>query len=114
MVQLGRLRVLADQYSSEKNQRDPTANIDLVKDLAILSLMEVNIHEAKTHLSRLLERVAMGEEVVIAKAGKPVAKLVPLDEQPRMRVLGSAKGEFTVPDDFNDPLPKEIEDLFWE
>jgi len=77
-----------------------------------MTFMEVNIHEAKTHLSRLLERVALGEEIVIAKAGKPVAKLVPLDEQPRMRVLGSAKGEFTVPDDFNDPLPKEIEDLF--
>jgi len=76
--------------------------------------MEVNIHEAKTHLSKLLERVALGEEVIIAKAGKPVAKLVPLlSERPRFR-LGSAKGEFTVPDDFNDPLPKEIEDLFWE
>jgi prevent-host-death family protein len=76
--------------------------------------MEVNIHEAKTHLSRLLERVALGEEVIIAKAGKPVAKLVRLDDQSKRRVLGSAKGEFTVPDDFNDPLPKEIEDLFWE
>jgi prevent-host-death family protein len=76
--------------------------------------MEVNIHEAKTHLSRLLERVALGEEVIIAKAGKPVAKLVRLDDQAKRRVLGSAKGEFTVPDDFNDPLPKEIEDLFWE
>jgi prevent-host-death family protein len=76
--------------------------------------MEVNIHEAKTHLSRLLERVALGEEVIIAKAGKPVAKLVPLGDQSKKRVLGSAKGEFTVPDDFNDPLPKEIEDLFWE
>jgi prevent-host-death family protein len=76
--------------------------------------MDVNVHEAKTHLSRLLERVAMGEEVIIAKAGKPVAKLVPLDGQPERRKLGSAKGEFTVPDDFNDPLPKEIEDLFWE
>jgi prevent-host-death family protein len=75
--------------------------------------MEVNVHEAKTHLSKLLERVALGEEVVIAKAGKPIAKLVPLD-QPKRRVLGSAKGEFTVPDDFNEPLPKEIEDLFWE
>jgi prevent-host-death family protein len=75
--------------------------------------MEVNIHEAKTHFSRLLERVALGEEVIIAKAGRPVAKLVPLDE-PKRRFLGSAKGEFTVPDDFNDPLPKEIEDLFWE
>jgi prevent-host-death family protein len=76
--------------------------------------MEVNVHEAKTHFSRLLERVALGEEVIIAKAGKPVAKLVPLDDQPKRRILGSAKGEFTVPDDFNDPLPKEIEDLFWE
>jgi antitoxin (DNA-binding transcriptional repressor) of toxin-antitoxin stability system len=56
----------------------------------------------------------LGEEVIIAKAGKPVAKLVALDGQPKMRVLGSAKGEFTVPDDFNDPLPKQIEDLFWE
>jgi prevent-host-death family protein len=76
--------------------------------------MEVNVHEAKTHLSRLLERVAMGEEIIIAKAGKPVAKLVPLDGQPKRRQLGSAKGDFTVPDDFNDPLSKEIEDLFWE
>ncbi len=75
--------------------------------------MEVNIHEAKTHLSRLLERVAMGEEVIIAKAGKPVAKLVPLTA-PESLMLGSAKGEFTVPDDFNDPLPKEIEDLFYQ
>ena len=76
--------------------------------------MEVNVHEAKTHLSRLLQRVAMGEEVVIAKAGTPVAKLVPVGVRRKRRVLGSAKGEFTVPDDFNDPLPKEIEDLFYE
>ncbi len=76
--------------------------------------MEVNIHEAKTHLSRLLERVALGEEVIIAKAGTPVAKLVPVNRRPKKRVLGSANGEFVVPDDFNDPLPKEIEDLFWK
>ena len=76
--------------------------------------MEVNIHEAKTHLSRLLERVALGEEVVIAKAGKPVAKLVPINLSPKTRIIGSAKGEFVVPDDFNDPLPKEIEDLFYK
>jgi prevent-host-death family protein len=75
--------------------------------------MEVNIHQAKTHLSRLLERALLGEEVIIAKAGKPIAKLVPLDRHPKWRKLGSAKGVFTVPDDFNDPLPKEIEDLFW-
>ncbi len=75
--------------------------------------MEVNIHEAKTHLSRLLERVALGEEVIIAKAGTPVAKLVPVKPAARKFKLGSAKGEFVVPDDFNDPLPKEIEDLFY-
>jgi prevent-host-death family protein len=76
--------------------------------------MEVNIHEAKTHFSRLLERVAMGEEIVIAKAGTPVAKLVPLSTMQKKRRLGSAKGEFVVPDDFNDPLPKKIEDLFYK
>jgi len=75
--------------------------------------VEVNIHEAKTHLSRLLERVAGGEEVVIAKAGKPVAKLVPIKSSRPKFKFGSAKGEFAVPDDFNEPLPKEIEDLFW-
>jgi prevent-host-death family protein len=76
--------------------------------------MEVNIHEAKTHFSRLLERVAMGEEIVIAKAGTPVAKLVPLKSARPKFKFGSAKGEFVVPDDFNDPLPKEIEDLFYK
>jgi prevent-host-death family protein len=76
--------------------------------------MEVNIHEAKTHFSKLLERVALGEEVIIAKAGKPVAKLVSIEpEKPRFK-FGSAKGKFVVPEDFNDPLPKEIEDLFYE
>ena len=50
--------------------------------------MEVNIHEAKTHLSRLLERVAMGEEVIIAKAGTPIAKLVPVKKTPKKRSSG--------------------------
>ena len=75
--------------------------------------MEVNTHEAKTHLSRLLERVAMGEEVIIAKAGTPVAKLVPIKKAAHGFKFGSAKGEIVIADDFNDPLPKEIEDLFW-
>jgi prevent-host-death family protein len=75
--------------------------------------MEVNIHEAKTHLSKLLERVALGEEVVIAKAGTPVAKLVPVASARSKFKFGSAKGQCVVPEDFNDPLPKEIEDLFW-
>jgi prevent-host-death family protein len=76
--------------------------------------MEVNIHHAKTHLSHLLQRGAMGEEVIIAKAGKPVARLVAIKPARRKFRLGSAKGVFVVPDDFNDPLPKEIEDLFYK
>ena len=62
------------------------------------------------------DRIAIGEEVVITDAGEPVAKLMPILATAKKRGkirLGSAKGEFTVPDDFNDPLPKEIEDLFW-
>jgi prevent-host-death family protein len=87
--------------------------IDLVYDLVYYTGMEVNIHQAKTHLSRLLERVAMGEEVIIAKAGTPMAKLVPLNKQSKKRIFGSAKGEFTVPDNFNEPDP-EIEDMFYK
>lgn len=76
--------------------------------------MEVNIHHAKTHLSRLLEKVALGEEVIIAKAGKPVAKLVPVGNGARKRILGTAKGDFVVPKDFNRPLPKSVEESFWK
>jgi prevent-host-death family protein len=74
--------------------------------------MEVNIHHAKIHLSKLLEKVALAEEVVIAKAGKPIAKLVPVLTSAQARMLGSAKGIFIVPKDFNAPLPKNIEDSF--
>ncbi len=67
----------------------------------------VGIHEAKTHLSQLLRRVAAGEEIVIAKGGKPVARLVPL-ARPPVRELGLDKGFFEVPEDFNQPLPEEL------
>jgi len=87
--------------------------MDLAKDLVYNRIMEVNIHEAKTNLSKLLERVLLGEEVVIAKAGTPIAKLVPMDPKPKTRIFGSAKGEFSVPDDFNEPNA-EIEKLFYE
>ena len=63
----------------------------------------VNIHEAKTHLSRLLERVNAGEEIIIAKSGKPYARLVPLARQ--ARELGFVKG--TVPESFSEPLPDD-------
>lgn len=68
----------------------------------------VNIHEAKTHLSRLLKRVAAGEELVIAKAGKPVARLVPAHEPQRARVLGTEKGRIVVADDFDAPVPEAL------
>ncbi len=72
----------------------------------------VNIHEAKTHLSRLLEKVSQGEEVVIARSGKPVARLVAVTERPSRRLPGSAKGTLWVSDDFDDPLPEEIQQHF--
>jgi prevent-host-death family protein len=74
--------------------------------------MEVNVHDAKTHLSKLLERVAQGEEVVIAKAGKPVARLVAIRPNPAGRRVGTAKGAFVVPDDFNDPWPEFEQDFY--
>ena len=69
--------------------------------------MEVNIHKAKTHFSKLLQRVAGGEEVTIARAGVPVARLVPVDFRQSKRPLGFAKGEVWIADDFDAPLPEE-------
>jgi prevent-host-death family protein len=69
----------------------------------------INIHDAKTHLSRIVEEVAAGgEEVVIAKAGKPVARLVPLETTRVRKKLGRLKGVFRVPDDFDAPLPNDV------
>jgi len=69
----------------------------------------VGVHEAKTHLSRLLQRVAAGEEVVITRSGEPVARLVPVERTP-VRRLGLDQGGFVVPDDFDDPLPDDVLD----
>lgn len=66
----------------------------------------VNIHEAKTHLSRLLERVRLGEEIVIAKAGKPVARLVAIQDRPARRIPGMDKGKVIIHPDFDDPIPE--------
>jgi len=65
----------------------------------------VNVHEAKTHLSKLLERVAHGEEITIAKAGRPVAKLVPIVHADGPRVPGQDAGRVRIEPDFDDPLP---------
>ena len=88
--------------------------IDLVYDLVHTGGMEVNIHDAKTHLSRLLERVSLGEEVVIARAGKPIARLVRIEPAKQNRVLGRGEGDFEVPDDFNAPLPEEVLKEFYK
>jgi prevent-host-death family protein len=73
---------------------------------------KINVHEAKTHFSRLIERAERGEEFVIARAGKPVARLGPLQKAPRKRRLGSLKGKIKVPDDFDAPLPESVLRLF--
>ena len=75
-------------------------------------MTQVNVHEAKTHLSRLLARVAKGETVLIARAGMPVARLSPVTEAPGRRILGRDRGLFSVPDDFDAPLPAEAIDEF--
>ena len=70
--------------------------------------MEINVHEAKTNFSKLLQRVALGEEITIAKAGVPVAKLVPVYAEKPKRPLGLFKGQIWMADDFNGPLPDDI------
>ncbi|MFZ0481082.1 MAG: type II toxin-antitoxin system prevent-host-death family antitoxin [Terriglobales bacterium] len=79
--------------------------------------MRVSVTEAKQKFSHILNCAIVGVTVVITKRGKPVAKLVGIRPKAGTRRkfrVGSAKGKFTVPDDFNDPLPKEIEDLFYK
>ena len=72
----------------------------------------VNIHEAKTHLSRLVERAERGEEIIIARSGRPVARLVPLANTEKPRVFGRMRGKIRIADDFDAPLPDEILDQF--
>ena len=67
-------------------------------------MVTVNVHEAKTQLSRLLARVAGGEEIVIARAGKPVARLLPVQRTGARRTPGSLRGRITLSERFDDPL----------
>jgi prevent-host-death family protein len=71
-------------------------------------MRQINIHEAKTQLSRLVEDVANGEEIIIAKAGKPMARLVALEPPATPRQFGMLRGKIQVADDFDAPLPDEI------
>ena len=73
----------------------------------------VNIHAAKTHLSRLVDRVAEGEEIIIARAGKPVARLGPLNKTPRRPKPGLMRGRIIIAKDFDAPLPTQLLDAFY-
>lgn len=68
----------------------------------------VSIHEAKTHLSRLLQRVLAGEEIIIAKSGQPIAKLTPIGKPVQDRRPGRYLGQFRIADDFDAPLPEDL------
>jgi prevent-host-death family protein len=72
----------------------------------------VNIHEAKTHLSKLLEEVMLGDEIIIARAGKPIAKLSPIETTIPERKFGFLKGKIKISADFDAPLPKDFLDEF--
>jgi prevent-host-death family protein len=71
-------------------------------------MKQINIHQAKTELSKLVERAESGEEIVIARAGKPAAKLVPLTRARGRRRLGLLDGKFQIPDNFNAALPDSV------
>lgn len=76
----------------------------------------INIHEAKTQLSRLVDEVEKGNSFIIAKAGKPKAKVVPIESTPEetlKRRFGFMKGQFTAPKDIKGPFKKEIEEMFY-
>jgi len=75
---------------------------------------QVNIYEAKSKFSKLISRAIAGEEIIIAKSGKPVAKLVPFAKPPKDRKAGSAKGKILVADDFDAPLPDEMLKEFYK
>jgi len=70
--------------------------------------MTVNVHHAKTHLSRLLEQASAGKEVVISRYGRPVARIVPFRRSPVPRRLGTLKGRIVITGDFDSPLPNSV------
>jgi antitoxin (DNA-binding transcriptional repressor) of toxin-antitoxin stability system len=76
-------------------------------------MIRLNIHEAKTHLSRYLSRLEQGEKILLCRRNVPVAEIVPVRRgEDKPRPIGLAKGEFTVPPDFNAPLPEDVQAAF--
>lgn len=77
-------------------------------------MIKLNVHEAKTHLSRYLDRLAKGEKIILCRRNVPIAEIRPLSERKTLRrPIGLAKGEFVVPDAFFDPLPADVIAGFW-
>ncbi|MCP4681289.1 MAG: type II toxin-antitoxin system Phd/YefM family antitoxin [Desulfobacterales bacterium] len=76
-------------------------------------MRSINMHEAKTNLSRIAEEVAAGEEIIVAKAGKPKMKLVPIDKTKKKIKFGELKGKIRISKDFDAPLPQNIIDEFY-
>ena len=74
----------------------------------------INMHQAKTHFSKLLARVEAGEEIIITKAGRPIAKIVPIQSERKPRHPGTGKGKLWIADDFDADLPEEIIESFYE
>ncbi len=70
--------------------------------------VQVNVHEAKTHFSKLLNRALAGEEVIIMRSGRPLVRLTPVMSAPANRQIGTAKGEFVVPGELDDPLQPDV------
>jgi antitoxin (DNA-binding transcriptional repressor) of toxin-antitoxin stability system len=76
-------------------------------------MIRLNIHEAKTHLSRYLARLQQGERILLCKRNIPIAEIVPIATAARTpRRIGLAKGEFSVPREFFEPLPRDLQDAF--
>jgi antitoxin (DNA-binding transcriptional repressor) of toxin-antitoxin stability system len=76
-------------------------------------MIKLNIHEAKTHLSRYLEKLKKGETILLCKRNEPIAEIRPLPSPPhRKRPIGLAKGQFTIPKEFFDPLPEDVLQAF--
>lgn len=102
-----------DKLSSFHIVKLLTIDVNLARlSLVNMALQMTNIYQAKTNFSQLVNLVLSGEDVVIAKAGKPVAKLVPYIAEKKPRTLGKFKGEITIPDDF-DEEDEEINKLFY-
>ncbi len=76
--------------------------------------MLVNIHDAKTHFSKLINQTLNGEEIIIAKGGKPLVRLVPYSKEPEVRHGGQFRGLMEISDDFDESLPDELLKLFYE